>query len=92
MSTDPPKRYESTELTVVRPRDSLPPTSTVAGMTIEQLADVARARRDAQDDVDTLVACPGCSGCTCCKGEHMVSAERAASWRRGNPEPPPEAA
>lgn len=87
------KRTESTEMTAVIPRPDLPPRSTVPGPTIEQLADIERARRDAQDDVDTLVACPGpCATCPVCHGEHMVAAERAADFRRGNPEPPDEVA
>lgn len=80
--TDGPKRFES-ELTVVIDRDRLPPRSTVVGVTIDQLADIARARRDAQDATETLVACPGpCGACRVCRGKGMVSAERAAKYRR----------
>lgn len=107
MSTDLPKRTESTELTVVRPRESLPPVSSVPGPTIEQLDDVERMRREVQDDIETLVGCPGCADCAVCRGEHMISADRAAEYRRQkalldaeddademnqNPDPPPEAA
>lgn len=107
MNTDPPKRTESAEMTVVRPRDSLPPISSVPGPTIEQIDDVERARRHAQDDVETLVGCPGCACCTVCHGEHMISETRAAEYRRQkalldveddademnpDPDPPPVAA
>lgn len=84
--TDGPKRFES-ELTVVIDRSKLPPkespVSTIPGPTIEHLAEIERARRDAQDATETLVACPGpCGACRVCRGKGMVSAERAAKYRR----------
>jgi len=90
---EPPKRTESAEITIVcpsSPRVPLAPVSTVPGPTVEQIADVERARREAQNDIETLVACPGpCMTCACCHGEHMVSADRAVEWRRVPPEPEP---
>lgn len=59
----------STEPTLVIPRSDLPPVSTAPGPTIEQLADVERARRDL---VETLVPCP--AGCV----QGMVTVERRA--------------
>ncbi len=56
MSDDGRKRFES-ELTVIIDRSKLPPPS---GPTIEQLADIERARRDAQDDRETQCECPWC--------------------------------
>jgi len=78
------------DLTLVIDRDKLPPTpSTVPGPTIDMLADIERARRDSQDDVETLVACEGpCSTCPCCAGAHMMSVERWAEWRRLNSSDP----
>ena len=60
MTNDPPKRTESTELTIVRPRDSLPPRSSVPGPTIDQLAAIARSRLEAEDGRITLQPCPLC--------------------------------
>lgn len=73
------KRYESTELTIVSPRSSLPPVSTTAGPTLEQLVTIERAMQDA---TETLVSCPACAGCLCCHDRRMVSAERSAEYRR----------
>jgi hypothetical protein len=94
--SDPPFRKDSSlELTAVRPR---PPLSDIPGPTIEQLADIERARRDAEDAIATLVPCPGpCRTCPCCHGAIMVSDERAKAWRAEHPEEPippsrPEAA
>lgn len=100
-NTEPPKRTESTELTVVRPRDSLAPHSTVPGPTIAQLSDVERALRDAEDDLavdvdptlhsaaqdatETLVPCPSCAWCSLCAGGHMVSHERRSKWLDEHP-------
>lgn len=92
---DPPKRTESQELTLVSPRSSLPPVSAIPGPTIEQLADIERARRDLEDSIDTLVACPGpCTTCPCCNGAHMVTHARRQQWLEENEPPPsrPEAA
>ncbi len=91
---DPPKRTESTELTIVRPRESLAPMST-RPVTIEDVGYVERTLRSVQDDVPTLVACPACAECRCCHGEHMVTGERAVTWTRDHEtdsEPPPRAA
>jgi hypothetical protein len=60
------------------------PTTDVSGPTIEQLADIERARRDLAEQVETLVTCPQCAGCGCCGGLHMVSQERADAWRRAS--------
>lgn len=94
MPLPPDRKDSSLEMTAVRPRPTLDdePASTTTGPSIEQLADIERARRDAQDEIPTLVPCPGCAGCRVCGDERMVSAERASAWKRGNPEPPPEAA
>lgn len=73
--SDGPKRYES-DLTIVIPRDALPPTAGPIShppLTIEHLADLARAARDEEEDrreADTLVECP------CCDGVGMVLPER----------------
>lgn len=103
----PPKRTESSDNTIARPRASLPPVSTVAGPTIDQLSDVERAVRDAHDDLavdvtmrsaqqdatETLVPCPACSWCPLCAGGHMVSHERRKQWLADHPvDPEPEAA
>lgn len=74
MSSEPPKRYES-ELTLVIDRDKLPPRSTTMGPTIEQLADIERARRDLEDEMPTMDACPapGCADCSTCGGMHCVA-------------------
>jgi hypothetical protein len=88
------KRTASGELTLPIPRhelapvsavsgDSSAPASSVPGPTIEQLADIERARRDAEDERETLVECPGpCRDCPCCRGTGMVSPTRAAEWKR----------
>lgn len=94
-SNTPPRKDSSLEMTAVRPRPDLAPTSTTAGVTVDMLADIERARRDAEDAIDTMVACPGpCRTCACCHGEAMVSVERAAAWRAEHEPPPsrPEAA
>jgi len=64
-----------------------PPKSlSVTGPTLEQLDDIARARRESQASIDTLVQCEGpCRKCPCCHGEHLISAERLAEWRRTHP-------
>ena len=87
--SDPPKRFES-ELTVVIDRTKLPPKpdldpiSTIAGMTIEQLADVQRARRDAEQDRETQMECPWCH-------VGLVSPTQHDAWLERYPElvPPP---
>lgn len=103
MSNDPPKRTESAEITIVSatsPRSSLPPMSTRPA-TIDDLADLERARRDDLDDRavdverarreaqerDTLQPCPWCSN-------GMVSHEQREAWLEKYPElaaeqPPP---
>lgn len=81
MSDPPFRRTSSSELTAVLPR---PVLSTIPGPTIEQLADVERARRDAQDAIGTLV------GCEWCCGAGMVTPEKAAYWRTRYPELEPE--
>lgn len=53
--------------------------TTPPGPTIDQLADIARARRDAMD-AETLVACPWCCG------DGMVSAEVRTEWLKAHPE------
>ena len=78
-------------MTAVRPRPELAPVSTATGPTIEQLADVARARRDAEDSIDTMVPCPSCASCPGCGGTHLVTVDRAA-FLRSLEEPPPSAA
>lgn len=89
MSDVPPKRFES-ELTVVIDRDLLPPKpSTIPGPTIDMLAEIARAKRDLEDDVDTMVPCAACEHCRECGGLHMTSPQRAAKYRSEHPEPPP---
>jgi hypothetical protein len=86
--SDPPFRKDSSlEMTAVRPRPALPDADDI--MLTEMLAAAERTRRDAEDAIDTLVACPGpCNTCVCCRGEHMVSAERAAKWRADHGEVP----
>lgn len=79
------RRTSSTEMTVVRPREALPPTAAapMAGPTIEELADRERARRDAQDAIPTMVECPACRDCPLRgEGVHMVPADVAAAWER----------
>ncbi len=79
MSSEPPKRHSSTELTAVRPRDSLPPISMAVGPTVDELADVARAHRDASDEAVTLLPCPACGvDCALCANARMVTPEVAA--------------
>ena len=84
MSTDEPKRTESAELTIAIPRESLPPTSTVAGMTVDMLADIKRAQRDLEDDRETQMECPWCR-------VGLVSATQRDAWLAKYPElePPP---
>jgi len=93
--SDPPKRHESAEITVVSSR------SVVPGPTIQMIDEIERHRRDAQNDVETLVACPCCEKCKVCFGRGMVSAERSCEYKRVatltacvpvDDEPPPEAA
>jgi hypothetical protein len=79
--SDGPKRYESTELTIVIPRDALaPPASTVPGPTIEQLADLARAERDAQDEIETATECPCCSGTGIVDFARRAELQMLLSW------------
>jgi hypothetical protein len=68
------KRTESAEQTIVLPRESLPPTSTIPGPTIAMIDDVERARRAHADEAPTLDACPaaGCVDCVTCRGLHHV--------------------
>jgi hypothetical protein len=70
VSSEPPRYESSDEMTAVLPRA---PVSEVPGPTIEQLADVERMKRDAQD-AETLVSCPWCCG------EGMVTPEKHALW------------
>lgn len=78
MSSEPPKRNSSLEMTAVRPRPELRvferSADDVIGPTIEQLADVERARRDLEDETPTLDSCPaaGCADCVTCNGRHSV--------------------
>jgi hypothetical protein len=54
-------KHDSTdELTAV----CAAPASTIPGPTIEQLADLERARRDAAMERDTLMPCPMCRAAT----------------------------
>lgn len=76
MSSDHPHRFAS-QPTVIIDRSKLPP---VASLTLEEIADAERARRDAQDEIGTLVACKWCTGCG------MVTPEKAAYWRARYPE------
>ena len=78
MSDGPPKRYSSTELTAVIPRESLAPVSMAVPPTLDELADVAQAHREAQDEYPTLVPCPNCSDCGLCGGCHSVAPRVAA--------------
>ena len=86
--SDPPNRKDSSlELTAVRPRPVLAEDDDI--MLTEMLAAAERVRRDAQDEIGTLVSCEWCSGCG------MVTPEKAADWRAKYPElaattePPP---
>lgn len=78
--TEGPKR-STTEPTLVIDRDALPPVSRAVGPTIEQLADIERARRDIAESAETLVPCPACEHCGPCRGTHMVPPARAAAMR-----------
>lgn len=71
--SDPPKRTESTELTIVRPRNPLPPVSTMPGPTIEQLAEMEEAHRALLRSRETQMECPWCH-------EGLVSVEQHAEW------------
>lgn len=35
---------------------------------------------EAARDRPTLIPCPACAGCDVCRGEHMVTPERAAAY------------
>lgn len=52
----------------------------VPGPPLEQLDDVARARRAAQSDAPTLVPCPWCNSIG------MTTAKKAAEWHGAYPE------
>ncbi len=86
--SDPPKRFES-ELTVIIDRSKLPPV----GPSIEQLADIERARRDAEQERETQMECPWCKNGLC-------TPQQRAAWLECYPElmpsppsqPEPEAA
>ncbi len=89
--TDPPyRRTSSSELTAVLPRPAL---TDVHGPTIEQLADVERARRDAEQERETQMECPWCLNGLC-------TPQQRAAWLECYPElvpappsqPEPEAA
>ena len=79
--SDQPKRYSSTELTAVIPRESLAPVSMAVPPSLDELADVAQAHRDAQAEAITMVECPNCEGCGLCGGARMVTPRVAARHR-----------
>ncbi len=89
MSSQPPKRTSSMEMTLVRPREDLPPISSTPGPTIVQLADCerARARREIEDGAPTLDACPaaGCADCATCHGRHSVACGECGSHTKDCP-------
>ncbi len=93
--TDAPKRRESQELTIVIPREHLPPPSGKMLATLDldpehpETVDLLARAEDVEDDDSeewrtspTLVPCPGgCTTCNCCSGRGMVSSDAAAAWR-----------
>lgn len=69
------KRHDSSELpTIYAPR----PPSSVESALAEYVAGL-------EDDRPTLVPCPACGACEPCRGTHLVTPERAAQLRRGEP-------
>ncbi len=85
--SDAPKRTESTELTIVRPRESLAPMST-RPVTIEDVGYVERTLRSIASERETQMECPWCHG------DGLVAPELRQQWLAQYPElaadqPPP---
>lgn len=91
-SSDGPRRSSSMEMTLVIPRDRLPPPAPgdVASLDLdpnhpETLELLARARAAAPDDDPrerpTLAPCPaGCKRCPCCAGTGLATRDQVAAW------------
>ncbi len=62
----------SAEMTMVRPREDLPPISAPA-------VDI--------DTVETLVECEGpCKQCPCCGGDRLITEDERKAWRSIHPQ------
>jgi len=91
ISSSPPRKHSSLEMTAVRPGPRVP-LKDIEALDLdpdhpETRALMARAQEGAQD-AETMEPCPGpCRTCPCCHGARMVSPSRAATWKAQQAKP-----